>query len=46
LLLARGDPALAATYLLGSVLACTVGVMLVRGVGPARGGHGDGLAEP
>jgi CrcB protein len=45
-LLDRGDPVLAATYLLGSVLACAVGVVLVRGVVPVRGEHGDELAEP
>lgn len=45
-LLDRGDPALAATYLVGSVLACAVGVVLVHGVVPVRSGHGDRLAEP
>jgi CrcB protein len=29
-LLDRGEPALAATYLVGSLLACVVGVLLVR----------------
>jgi CrcB protein len=44
-LLDRGDPVLAASYLLGSVLACVIGVALVRGMVPSAYLGSDEVAE-
>lgn len=44
-LLDRGDPLTAAAYLVGSVLACVIGVVLVRGVLPAIDEPAEAVAE-